>query len=146
MSDSGPEQQSLLGALKAEYAAVFAYGIVAAFSNSTRSDLVSTNSSAHRSKRDAVIDALIAAGAAVPESAPGYAVPFAVTDPVTAAQLAAQIEVDTAMAWRSVIERSESVDTREMGIVALTEAAGRAAVWRSILGTDPAAVAFPGQA
>lgn len=145
MNQQGPEQQSLIDALEAEYAAVFAYGIVAAFSNPNRAELVTSSVAAHRARRDSTLDALKAASVTAPESSAGYSVPFPVTDPVSAAQLAAQVETDTAVAWRSVIERSESDATRGTAITALTEAAGRGATWRSILGTDPATVAFPGQ-
>ncbi|MGA9870686.1 MAG: DUF4439 domain-containing protein, partial [Rhodococcus sp. (in: high G+C Gram-positive bacteria)] len=77
--------------------------------------------------------------------AAAYSIPIAVTDPVTAAQLAAQAEVDTSIAWRSVIERSRSGPTRDTGVVALTEAALRLANWRQILGVVPSTSAFPGQ-
>lgn len=66
----GPEQQALIDALQAEYAAVFAYGLVAAFSNPTRSDLVSANTAAHRARRDATIDALTAADVEAPNRSP----------------------------------------------------------------------------
>ncbi|MGF7123424.1 ferritin-like domain-containing protein [Rhodococcus sp. TAF43] len=141
----GPEQQALIDALQAEYAAVFAYGLVAAFSNPTRSDLVSANTAAHRARRDATIDALTAADVEAPQPQPAYSVPFPVSDPTSAAQLAAQVEADTAVAWRSVIERSQSEHTREVGVTALTEAAVRAANWRAILGVVPPTTAFPGQ-
>ncbi|PTR26582.1 uncharacterized protein DUF4439 [Rhodococcus sp. OK519] len=141
----GPEQQALIEALQAEYAAVFAYGIVAAFSNTNRADLVASNTAAHRARRDATLDALAAADVDAPEPEAGYTIPFAVSDPVSAAQLAAQIESDTAVAWRSVIERSQSEHTREVGVTALTEAAVRAGNWRAILGVAPATTAFPGQ-
>ncbi|WP_031940842.1 ferritin-like domain-containing protein, partial [Prescottella defluvii] len=123
----------------------FAYGVVAAFSNPNRSDLVSANTAAHRARRDATIDALTAASVDAPQPQAAYSVPFPVTDPTSAAQLAAQIEADTAVAWRSVIERSQSEHTREVGVTALTEAAVRAANWRAILGVVPATTAFPGQ-
>lgn len=141
----GPEQQALIDALQAEYAAVFAYGIVAAFSNSTRSDLVASNTAAHRARRDATLDALAAADIDAPEPEAGYTIPFAVTDPISAAQLAAQAEADTAAAWLSVIERSQSEHTREVGVTALTEAAVRGANWQAILGVAPATTAFPGR-
>ncbi|CCQ16827.1 putative uncharacterized protein [Rhodococcus sp. AW25M09] len=145
MSDLGPEQQGLVDALHAEYAAVFAYGIVAAFSNSTRTELVATNTAAHRARRDATIDALRAASVAAPVPEPAYASPFPVTDAVSAAQLAAQAEVDTSVAWRSLIERSQSGATRDMGVQALTDAAVRLATWQQILGVSPSSTAFPGQ-
>lgn len=145
MNDLGEEQQALVDALNAEYAAVYAYGIVGAFSNPARADLVAAYAAAHRARRDATIDALKAASVTAPQPATAYTTPFPVTDPVTAAQLAAQAEVDTSIAWRSVIERSHSGPTRETGVTALTEAALRLANWRGILGVVPSTTAFPGR-
>lgn len=144
MNELGEEQQALVDALEAEYAAVFAYGIVGAFSNPTRAERVAADAAAHRAQRDATIDALKAASVSAPAAATAYAIPFPVTDPVTAAQLAAQAEVDTSIAWRSVIERSASGPTRDIGVTALSACALRLANWRRILGV-PASNAFPGQ-
>ncbi len=142
---SGPEQQALIDALETEYAAVFAYGVVGAFSNPDRANLVAANTAAHRARRNATIDALTAASITAPEPQAGYTVPFPVVDPVSAAQLAASVEADAAVAWRSVIERAQSEHTRGVGIDALTEAAVRLANWRAILGTAPPTMPFPGQ-
>lgn len=145
MSSPGPEQQALIDALNAEHAAVFAYGVVAAFSNPERADLIAANSAAHRARRDATIDALTAASVTPPAAQAGYTVPFPVADPIAAAQLAAAIEHDTSVAWRSVIERAQSEPTRRTGIEALTDAALRLATWQTILGTAPPTAPFPGQ-
>lgn len=141
----GPEQQALVDALRAEHAAVFAYGIVAAYSNPARSTQVAADTAAHRARRDATIDALSAANVIAPGAEPGYTLPFPVTDPTTALQLAVQVEADTAVAWRSVIERAQSEPTRASAVDALTESAVRAANWRAVLGVAPPTVAFPGQ-
>ncbi|HEY5858175.1 MAG TPA: ferritin-like domain-containing protein [Aldersonia sp.] len=145
MSDPGPEQQALIDALNAEHAAVFAYGVVAAFSNPERTDLIAAHSAAHRARRDATIDALTAAAVTPPSAQAGYTVPFPVGDPITAAQLAVAIEHDTAVAWRSVIERAQSEPTRRTGVETLTDAAMRLATWQTILGTAPPTAPFPGQ-
>ncbi|MBY6540937.1 ferritin-like domain-containing protein [Rhodococcus sp. BP-349] len=144
MSDLGPEQQALVDALNVEFAAVFAYGLIAAFSNPTRDPMVAQYAADHRARRDGTIDALTAASVTAPEPAAGYTVPFPVTDAVAAAQLAAQVEDDAAIAWRSVIERAQSGHTRDIGIVALTDSARRASAWKAILGIFPSTVAFPG--
>lgn len=141
----GQEQQALVDAVAAEHAAVFAYGLVAAFSNPARTEQVSADTAAHRARRDATLDALTAASVTPPQAKPGYVVPFPVVDPVSAARLAVQVESDTAVAWRSVIERSQSEPTRRFGIEALTECALRAANWRVILDVAPPTVPFPGQ-
>lgn len=141
----GSEQQALVDALAAEHAAVFGYGVVAAFAEPSRAAEVAADTAAHRARRDATAEALRAAGVEPPVAAPGYTVPFPVTDPVQAAQLALQIETDTAVAWRSVIERARSEPTRATALDALTETALRAARWRTALGIVPPTVALPGQ-
>ncbi|WP_138999059.1 ferritin-like domain-containing protein [Rhodococcus zopfii] len=141
----GPEQQALVDALNVEHAAVFGYGVVAAFSNPARGGEVSADTAAHRARRDATIDALTAANVTPPVAAPGYTVPFPVTDPISAAQLAVQIETDVAVAWRSVVERATAESTRGAAIEALTESALRGARWRVNLGVAPPTVALPGQ-
>ncbi|MEV0946316.1 ferritin-like domain-containing protein [Rhodococcus sp. NPDC049939] len=139
------EAQSLADALTAEHAAVFAYGVVAAFSNPTRDAQVAADAAAHRACRDSLTDMLTAAGMPAPAAAAGYTLPFPVVDPVTAAQLAAQAEVDTAVAWRAVVEHGDTAEIRALGVTALTDAAIREANWRLALGTDPVTKPFPGQ-
>lgn len=141
----GSEQQALVDALEAEHAAVFGYGIVAAFADPSRATEVATDTAAHRARRDATIDALRSVSVEPPVAAAGYTVPFPVGDPVAAAELAVQIESDIAVAWRSVVERARSEPTRANAIDALTEAALRAARWRTNLGVTPPTVPFPGQ-
>ncbi|MFE2997658.1 ferritin-like domain-containing protein [Nocardia sp. NPDC059246] len=140
------DQQALIDALSAEYAAVYAYGVIAAYANHDRDKLVAEYTASHRARRDATIDTLKASGAAVPEPAAAYTSPIPVNDPIPAAKLAVTVESDAAAAWRSVVERSGNPDLRRTGIEALTECAVRLATWQSILGTSPATVAFPGQA
>ncbi len=141
----GPEQQALVDALRAEHAAIFAYGIVAAYSNPTRAGQIAADTAAHRARRDATIDALTAAAVAAPPTEPGYTVPFPVTEPTAAIRLAVEVEEDTATAWLSVIERAQSESTRATAVDALTESAVRAANWRAVLGVAPPTVAFPGR-
>ncbi|TLG16484.1 DUF4439 domain-containing protein [Nocardia cyriacigeorgica] len=139
------ERRALLDALSAEHAAVYAYGLIAAYASPERGRLVAENTAAHRARRDTTIDAVEAAGITVPPPDAAYTMPFPVTDPVAAAQLAATVESDTAVAWRSVAEQGESELTRRMGTDALTECALRLAVWQSILGVSPPTTPFPGQ-
>lgn len=140
------ERQALLDALRAEYAAVYAYGVIAAYAAAERSRLVAQDTAAHRARRDATIDALTAAGVNAPPPDAAYTVPFPVTGPIDAARLAATVESDTAVAWRSVVERADAQPTRRTGIDALTECALRLATWQSILGANPPTVPFPGKA
>ena len=148
------EHGALADALAAEHAAVYAYGVVAAFALASRREAVAAATRAHATRRDALTDALTDDGATAPLSAPGYALPAAVTDAVTAMRLAVTLEDDTALAWRSVLERSDPVsaspaprafEVRTTAVTALTDCAVRAAGWRLVLGTAPATRAFPGQ-
>ncbi|MEV5838106.1 ferritin-like domain-containing protein [Nocardia sp. NPDC052112] len=140
------ERQALLDALRAEYAAVYAYGVIAAYAAAERTRLVAQDTAAHRARRDTTIDALKAAGVAVPPPGAAYTTPFPVNDPIPAANLAVTVETDTAVAWRAVVENGNSESIRRMGVDALTECALRLASWQAILGANPPTVAFPGKA
>ncbi|WP_067827554.1 ferritin-like domain-containing protein [Nocardia inohanensis] len=140
------DQQALTDALSAEYSAVYAYGVIAAYANHSRDQLVAEYTAAHRARRDATIDALKALGAPVPAPAAAYTTPFVIDESIPAAKLAAVVESDTAVAWHSVLERAGSSDLRRTAVEALTECAVRLATWQSALGTNPATVTFPGKA
>jgi aspartate/methionine/tyrosine aminotransferase len=140
------ERQALLDALRAEYTAVYAYGVIAAYASAERTRLVAQDTAAHRARRDTTIDALKAAGVVVPPPDAAYTTPSPVNDPIPAANLAVTVETDTAVAWRSVVENGNSEPIRRMGVDALTECALRLATWQSILGANPPTVAFPGKA
>lgn len=140
-----PNDTALLAAIEAENAAIFAYGIVAAFSNPARVNEVATHTAAHRARRDALTSIATESGLTPPIAAAGYKIPFAVTDAVTAAQLGEQIEADTAAAYRALIEQAESDELRTFGVDALTDTAIRGAGWRVALGSAPATTAFPGE-
>ncbi len=143
---STADQQALTDALHAEYAAVYAYGVISAYAAADRNQIVADFTAAHRARRDATIDALKATGAAVPGPAAAYPPPFPVNDPIPAAKFAVTVETDTAIAWRSAVERAESEAVRRTGAQALTDCSVRLATWQKILGTNPATVAFPGRA
>ncbi|WP_327150463.1 ferritin-like domain-containing protein [Nocardia sp. NBC_01329] len=142
---SGAEQQALRGALDAEYAAIYAYGVIAAHTSPERRRTVNEHTAAHRARRDATADLLTAGGADAPPAEPAYTVPIEVIDPASAAQLAIVVETDTAVAWRAVVESAATETTRRTGVEALTESAGRRAVWQTAAGIAPATVAFPGR-
>ncbi|NEW49812.1 ferritin-like domain-containing protein [Nocardia cyriacigeorgica] len=139
------ERRALLDALSAEHAAVYAYGLIAAYASPERDQLVAEHTTAHRVRRDTTIEEVEAAGITVPPPDAAYTMPFPVTDPVAAAQLAATVESDAAVAWRSVVEKGESEAMRRTGVDALTECALRLAIWQSILGVSPPTTPFPGQ-
>ncbi len=132
-------------ALQAENAAVYSYGLIAAYGNTDRRDQVATHTAAHRARRDATMELLTADGAEVPGAAPGYTMPFAVTDATSAAQLAVLAEDDAAIAWRSALERAETASVRTLAVDNLTDSAIRAGNWRTALGIQPPTTTFPGQ-
>ncbi|WP_040791369.1 ferritin-like domain-containing protein [Nocardia paucivorans] len=144
MSDTDTTQ-ALLDALDAEYAAVYAYGLVMAYTAPENRLLIHQYSAAHRARRDATVDALTAIGVTVPPAEPAYTVPEPPSDPSSAYRLAVTVETDTAMAWRAVVEQADSSPTRRAGVEALTECAVRLATWQRILGAEAVTTAFPGR-
>lgn len=139
-----PDQEALSTALAAEYAAVYAYGIIAAYAADERYTVFAEHAAAHRARRDATVDALAASGVTPPAPSAAYTAPFPVTDPVAAARLAVTVESDTAVAWRAVVEKGTTPEVRTTGVEALTEATLRLATWQGILGVEPPTTAFPG--
>ncbi|MFD3591233.1 ferritin-like domain-containing protein [Nocardia sp. NPDC058640] len=140
------QRTALQNALDAEYAAVYSYGVIAAYANTDRSRLVAEFTAAHRARRDATIELLEADGTAPEAPAAAYDPPAPVDDPIPAAHLAVSVETDCATAWYAVVENATDKSVRATATEALTEAAIRRARWQSILGTTPWTVAFPGQA
>jgi len=151
VSLSTDEQQALADALRAEHAAVYAYGLVDAYAAPQRRTAVNEAASAHRARRDATTSLLRTNGVAPPAAEAGYVIPMPVTDPTTAVALAAEIENETAVAWRSLLERSTpqpggtAMGLRSTAVGSLTDCAVRGARWRVVLGQSPPTRAFPGQ-
>ncbi|MET7767497.1 ferritin-like domain-containing protein [Nocardia sp. NPDC005366] len=140
------ERRAMLDALAAEHAAVYAYGVIAAYASPERTRLVAEDTAAHRARRDATVEALKAAGVTAPAPEAAYTTPFPVDDPIPAARLAVTVENDAAVAWRAVVEHADSESARGIGVDALTECALRLATWQAILGANPPTIAFPGRA
>lgn len=135
---------ALQAALAAEHAAVWAYGVVAAYLPAQRSAAVAGAVTAHRARRDALERLLSDAGAEPVAAEPGYRVPGPVDGADGALRLAVTAETDTAQTWRATIERSTLPEVRATALDALTGAAVRAARWRAAAGERPVTVAFPG--
>lgn len=141
---------ALQGALAAEHAAIWAYGVVAAFVPGTLDGQLEEAASAHQARRDAIERVLIDAGAPPVPPEPGYLTPQPVTDAASALRLAITAETDAAAAWRSVVELSpverSAADPglRGAALDALTEAAVRATRWRATASVSPLTVPFPG--
>jgi ferritin-like protein len=134
--------QQLTGAMAAEVAAIYAYGILGVhLGAAARVNEARVAETAHRNRRDYLLDRLDQ-----PAAAPaGYDLPFPVTDPASALRLAVHVEDGVAQAWRPVLGASQGAD-RETALSALTDAALRAARWRRIAGQSPVTMAYPGKA
>jgi hypothetical protein len=135
---------ALQRALAAEQAAVWAYGLVAAYSRDDAA-MIDAARSGHLLRRDATAARLVAGGAEAPEPAAAYLVPVAVVDAATARQLAQDIESDAAGAWRGVIGSTDDPELRGFALLGLSDAAVRLAMWKQVAGVVPATIPFPGQ-
>ena len=140
------QRRALQRALNSEYAAVYSYGVIAAYANADRARMVAEFGAAHRARRDATIELLEAGGTAPEAAGAAYAPPFPVDDPIPAAHLAVAVESDCAAAWYAVVEQATDAAVRATATEALTESALRRARWQAILGTNPVTTAFPGRA
>lgn len=135
---------ALQTALSAEQAAVWAYGLVAAYDKDDAA-MVEQNRSGHLLRRDATAARLVAGGASVTEPAPAYSTPVTPTDAGTARQLAQAIESDAAAGWRLVLGSTDDAELRGFALTGLSDAAVRLAMWKKVAGATPVTVPFPGQ-
>ena len=139
-----PAEAALFDAVVAEHAAIYGYGIVSAHVMPEQNDLVSQALLEHRDRREMALAMLTERSVKVPLPAPGYQLPMPVTKSTEAAKLAIRMESDCAVAWRAVMEQSDSEQDRAFGLKALTQCAVMAARWRQVLGAWPVTEAFPG--
>ena len=135
---------TLQSALTTEQAAVWAYGLVAAYVRD-QAAMIADARSGHLLRRDATTARLIQGGATPPEPAAAYQVPVAVTDAPSALALAQDIETDAAAAWRVVIGSTDDAELRGFALLGLSDAAVRLAIWKQVAGATPTTVPFPGQ-
>lgn len=140
--DAGPA--ALFDAVAAEHAAIYGYGLVSAHVMPDENELVSKAVAEHRDRRDTGVNMLTERSIKVPLAAIGYQLPLVVDTPNNAAKLAIRIETDCAVAWRAVLEQSDTEQDRAFAGTALTQCALMAARWRQVLGAWPVTEAFPG--
>ena len=138
------DQAAWFDAVAAEHAAIYGYGVVSAHVMPEQNDLVSEAVAQHRDRREAALSLLKERSVTAPLPAAGYRLPFPVTGPIGAGKLAVQMESDCAVAWRAVMEQSDSEQDRSFALTALTQCAIMAAKWRQVLGAWPVTEAFPG--
>lgn len=140
--DPGPA--ALFDAVAAEHAAIYGYGLVSAHVMPEENDLVSQSLAQHRDRREAAVALMNEQSVNVPLPAAGYQLPMVVNNAANAAKLAIRMESDCAVAWRAVLEQTDSEQNREFAVKALTQCAVLAARWRKVLGAWPITEAFPG--
>ena len=136
-ADSTDVVAALQAALRAEYAAVYAYGVAGAHLSGHQQDVAMRAWNAHRARRDQLIAMLASRGAQPSAAADAYKLPFPVTSARTAAMLAATIEDGVTRAYLALVALPDA-GLRAYGALAMQESAVRAATWRG------ASAPFPG--
>ncbi|MEU4426206.1 ferritin-like domain-containing protein [Actinoplanes sp. NPDC024001] len=136
--------EELAGALAAEEAAIYAYGLIGVHLEDDEQERARTAEQQHRVRRDGLVDRLDELKASTAPAPAGYRLPFEVTDRETALKLAVHVEDGVAQAWRTLLPVTEDAD-RDDALSALTESAVRATRWRRIAEVTPLTLAFPGR-
>jgi len=134
---------ALQTALAAEHAALWSYGLVAAY-DTDASTAVATMITSHQSIRDTAANLIVQGGATPVGPQPAYTSPKPVSDVASALGLALTIESDCADAWRAVIGSTDESTLRGTALSALTDAAMRMVTWRKAAGAATVTVPFPG--
>jgi hypothetical protein len=142
--DQRTEDTALGGALAAEHAAIWGYGVVGSALAADAQSLATASEIAHRDARDRVFT-LLAGRDTEPAGAEGaYSLPFPVLSPTDAAALAVVLEDGVAAAWVRVLDQSVERTTRELAVGVLSATEVRAVGWRGAAGQTPVTRAFPG--
>ncbi len=136
---NGPVIAALQGALAAEQAASYGYGIVGAHlpQGSAAQGDATTDWVAHLRASDQLTQFISAHGGTPVPAAVAYALPFAVSTPAQARALAATLEDRVAQAYLGVVALPEA-GLRTFGATQVRAAALRAEAWRG------STEAFPG--
>ena len=142
--DKGTENAALSGALAAEHAAVWGYGVVGAALGEAARQPAEDAEAAHRTVRDQVSELLAGRKAHVVDAQGAYALPLPVLSAVDAAALAVVLEDGVAKAWVRVLDQSAERSTRELAVGTLSATELRAVAWRTAAGKTPVTTPFPG--
>jgi Domain of unknown function (DUF4439) len=120
------------GALAAEHAARWAYGVLTPHAG-VRTALGVPSLLAHEDHRDALVDWLRAKGADAVVARPGYALPFAIGTEAAAAALARRVEDGCARQWVLVIQAAGGEHALlRLAQSALADSAGRRVRWGGV--------------
>ncbi|GIE84175.1 ferritin-like domain-containing protein [Actinoplanes regularis] len=137
--------EQLAGALAAEEAAIWAYGLIGVhLREGAEQDQAHAAEDVHRVRRDDLVVRLGTLKASTPPVPAGYELPFPVEDRASALKLAVQIEDGVAQAWRVVLPVTEGAQ-RVDALSALTDSAVRATKWRKLAQITPLTLTFPGR-
>ena len=128
---------ALQGALAAEHAAVYGYGIVGALVTGRAETLARADWLAHQEDRDNLEAMLVKLGATPVAASPAYQLPFPVTGEASAARLAVALEDGVTRAYLAVVAVTDRT-LRSFGALAMQPPANRALAWGG------STVAFPG--
>jgi hypothetical protein len=128
---------ALQGALAAEHAAVYGYGIVGAMLGNGLQSQARAYWVAHQEARDALAAMLVKLGATPAAASPAYRLPFAVTGQASAVRLAVLLEDGVVQGYLGVVAVTDPT-LRSFGALSMQPPASRAVVWRG------STVAFPG--
>jgi hypothetical protein len=128
---------ALQGALAAEHAAVYGYGIVGAMLTGAKQAGARTDWTAHQVARDTLVTMLTSLGATPVAASPAYKLPFAVTNAESAARLAATLENGVTRAYLGLVAVNNP-SLRAFAARAMQTCANRALAWSG------ATTAFPG--
>jgi S-adenosylhomocysteine hydrolase len=131
------EISALQGALAAEHAAIYGYGVVGAMLASRLQSQARAYWVAHQEARDTLEAMLVKLGATPTAASPAYQLPFAVTGEASAVRLAVVLEDGVVRAYLGVVAVTD-VALRSFGALSMQPPANRAVVWRG------STVAFPG--
>ena len=129
---------ALQGALAAENAAIFGYGVAGAYMSGAQQRTATAFWNAHRSAGDTLAGLLRARGAQPAAADASYKLPFTVRDRSRAVALAVYLEDGVTAAYLGVVGATAQTGLREFGAKAMQASAVRAAHWRG------SSLAFPG--
>jgi hypothetical protein len=132
-----PPAAALQGALAAEHAAVYGYGVVGAILTGAAQGDARTDWTAHQVARDTLVTMLTRLGATPVAASAAYQLPFTVTGAKSAAKLAATLENGVTRAYLGVVAVNDPA-LRSFAAQAMQTSANRALAWS---GTT---TAFPG--
>lgn len=148
MSEPTEQDQSwaLRTAVGAEHAAIWVYGLAAAFASESRaSSAISEAMRDHEKQRDNAQRLARQLGVTPPVAEAAYFAPESVTDQNSAIRMLITAEDDCQIGWRSVLENTEAPGLRHNALAGMTVSAARATRWRITIDEQPAASAFPGR-